>query len=245
MYPRQLQSAEKEILSWLLPDTIPAYKSYITFIQNSHVIGEGRWGEGNLLLDKKLSAIDLTLGMSPVVAYGECTINNSSLSISVHEFNIDEQLEIQFSGVFPIPESPIISNKWCYSYWKPGDLCPATNGPIREIIVKNKAHTVLYALAISPKKKVLWLHHVGSGFNQLIPVTAFYDELLRTKHIRDAALISHPATFFDKINDFTDAEYVTALLAYDKKASRKFDSSDIVIEPEKTKRSLIQKLFTK
>ena len=98
-------------------------------------------------------------------------------------------------------------------------------------------------LAITPKKKVLWLHHISSGFNQLIPVTAFYDELLRTKHIRDANLISHPATFFDRINDFSDAEYIQALLEYNKKASRKFDASDIATETPKKKKSLLQRLF--
>ena len=193
----------------------------------------------------KFSSIDLTLGMSPVVAYGECTINDSLLSISVHELNVDDQIEVQFSGVFPIPYSSEINNKWCYSYWKPGNPCPATGEPVNEIKIKNSSHSILFVLAISQKKKVLWLHHASSGFNQLIPVTAFYDELLRAKHIRDGALISRPATFFGMVNDFTDAEYTKALLEYDKKASRKFDSSDIVIESEKSKKSLFQKLFAK
>ncbi len=245
MYPRQLQFQEKEILLWLLPDNITAYKPYNDFLKSSQVIGEGRWGEGNLLLDKKASSIDLSLGMPPVVAYGECTINESPLSISIHEFNIDDQLEIQFSGAFPISEPQSIRNQWCYSYWKPGDPCPATGGAIREISITNTSHSVVYVLAISPMKKVLWLHHSQTGFNQLIPVTAFYDELLRAKHIRDGALISRPATFFERINEFTDAEYIVALLEYDKKATRKFDSSNIVIESEKIKKSLFQKLFIK
>jgi hypothetical protein len=245
MYPRQLLPQEKELLLWLLPEHISAYFPYKNFVQTSQVIGEGRWGEGNLLLDNKISSIDLTLGMPPVVAYGECTINNSPLSISVHEFNIDEQLEVQFSGVFPIPELPVINSKWSYSYWKPGDPCPATQTKVKEIVIRNSSGSIKYILAISAAKKVLWLHHAGSGFNQLIPVTAFYDELLRAKHIRDGALISHPATFFERVNDFTDAEYITALLEYNKKASRKFDSSDIGIEVVFTKKSLFQKLFKK
>ncbi len=228
-----------------MPEHIPGYKSYCDFLRVSEVIGEGRWGEGNLILDKKHSDIDLTLGMPPVVAYGECTVNSLPLSVSVHEFNIDGQLEVQFSGAFPIPQSPSIGEKWTYSYWHPGDPCPATNTRAKEITIKTNSNSVKYVLAISVAQKVLWLHHEGSGFNQLIPVTGFYDELLRVKHIRDAALISHPATFFEKVNDFTDAEYITALLEYDKKASRKFDSSDIVIESVKAKKSLFQKLFTK
>src|SRR5579872_2445609 len=110
-YPRNLTSEEKEILRWLLPENIPAYKPYNDFLQTSEIIGEGRWGEGDLIFDKKKSTIDLTLGMPPVVAYGECEVNNSHLTISIHEFNIDNQLEVQFSGIFPIPEAEI-KNKW-------------------------------------------------------------------------------------------------------------------------------------
>jgi len=244
-YPRALSSTEKDLLFWLLPEIIPAYKPYRDFLHNSQIIGEGRWGEGNLILNKKPSSIDLTLGMPPVIAYGECQVNDKQLSISVHEFNIDDQLEVQFSGVFPIPESPEIKNKWCYSYWKPGEVCPATSTKVKEVTIKTFSKETKYVLAISPAKKVLWLHHIHSGFNQLMPVTAFYDELLRTKHIRDANLISHPSTFFDRINDFSDAEYIQALLEYDKKASRKFDASGIVIQTEKPKKSIFHKLFGK
>ncbi len=241
-YPRKLTTAEKELLFWLLPENIPAYTTYNNFVQSSQIVGEGRWGEGNLILDKKISSIDLTLGMPPVVAFGECQVNNAQLTISVHELNIDDQLEVQFSGVFPIPDAEI-KNKWCYSYWKPEDPCPATGAPVKEIRLTDESNKVLYVLSISPKKKVLWLHHSTSGFNQLIPVTAFYDELLRTKHIRDAKLISHPATFFEKVNDFSDGQYIKALLEYNKKASRKFDASDIVIEVPKKKKGILQKLF--
>ena len=244
-YPRSLSLKEKELLLWLLPEGDAAYKPYNNFVTSSQVIGEGRWGEGNILLDKKLSSIDLTLGMPPVVAYGECDVNGIKLSISVHDFNIDGQLEVQFSGVYPIPEIAAIENKWCYSYWKSGNVCPATKTTIREINIKDKSSNVLYVLAISKEKKVLWLHHANSGFNQLLPLTTFYDELLRTKHIRDAKLISHPATFFERINDFSDNEYIQALLEYDKKANRKFDTTGIVIETEGSKKSIFKKLFGK
>jgi len=242
-YPRQLTSQESQILSWLLPEHIPAYKPYYDFMQASQIIGEGRWGEGNLILDKKKSSIDPTLSMPPVIAYGECLVEGKQLTNSVHEFNIDDQLEIQFSGLFPIPESLEIKNRWCYSYWKPGDVCPATNTIVKEFVMKNISSDTKYTLAISAAKKVLWLHHSDSGFNQLIPLTPFYDELLRTKHIRDANLISHPATFFEKVDEFSDADCIQALLEYNKKASRKFDASDIVIETAKPKKSIFQKLF--
>jgi len=244
-YPRSLSPEEEALLIRLLPENIPGYKAYNNFLNSSQVIGIGRWGEGNLLLDKTSSPIDLTLGMPPVVAYGECFINNEPLAVSVHELNIDGQLEVQFSGVFPIPSSPNVSDFWCYSYWKSGEPCPATNQKVREVLIKDSQASVKYILAISIAKKVLWLHHATSGFNQLLPLTNFYDELLRTKHIRDAKLISRPASFFGMVDDFTDNEFIKALLEYDKKASRKFDTTGIVIETEKPKKSIFQKLFGK
>jgi hypothetical protein len=243
-YPRKISSKEKELLDWLLPQNIPAYLPYNNFFNSSDIIGVGRWGEGNLLFDKKPSKIDLTLGMPPVIAYGECKFNNIPVSLSVHDFNIDDQLEVQFSGIFPIPDTEI-ENKWCYSYWKPGDLCPATKTPVKEISLKNMSNKDLYVLSISPTKKVLWLHHILSGFNQLIPITAFYDELLRTKHIRDAKLISRPATFFEYVEEFSDNEYRKALLEYNKKASRKFDASEIINETSEKKKTIFQKIFGK
>ncbi len=245
IYPRSLSSQELDLLFRLLPENIPAYKPYHDFIKTSQVIGDGRWGEGNLLIDKIISPIDLTLGMPPVVGYGECLINNLPLAISIHDHNIDGQLEVQFSGVFPIPDSPQITNLWCYSYWKSGDPCPATSQKVREIAIKDTNGSLKYILAISVAKKVLWLHHESSGFNQLLPLTNFYDELLRTKHIRDAKLISHPASFFEMVDDFTDTEYIKALLEYDKKAHRKFDTTGIIIETVKPKKSIFQKLFGK
>lgn len=244
-YPRSLTPIEKDLLSWLLPVNASFYEPYNNFAGSSQAIGEGRWGEGNLLLDKKISSIDLTLGMPPVIAYGECDVNGVKLSFSVHEFNIDDQLEVQFSGIFPIPESASVENKWSYSYWKPGDPCPATGRSVKEIRIPNKSDTVIYVLSISPAKKVLWLHHANSGFNQLLPITQFYDELLRTKHIRDARLISHPSSFFDRIDEFSDDEYIKALLEYDKKASRKFDTTGIATETVKPKKSIFKKLFAK
>lgn len=244
-YPRDLSSIEKEILDWLLPENISAYKPFHDFVKSSQIIGEGRWGEGNLILDKKISSIDLTLGMSQVIAFGECMIGNETLTISVHDLNVDDQLEVQFSGIFPIPENSIITNKWCYSYWKPGDPCPATHTKIREIEIKDKSNSPLYVLAISKAKKVIWLHHAVNGFNQLIPLTAFYDELLRAKHIRDAKLISHPASFFELINDFSDMQFRKALFEYNKNAKHKVDLAEIVIETEQPKKSILQKLFGK
>jgi hypothetical protein len=243
-YPRDLSSIEKEILNWLLPENISAYKPFHDFMQSSQVIGDGRWGEGNLILDKKNSTIDLTLGMSQVIAFGEAMIGNETLTISVHDFNVDDQLEVQFSGIFPIPENSNIANKWCYSYWKTGNPCPATQTKLREITIKDKS-SPLYVLAISKAKKVIWLHHSTSGFNQLIPLTAFYDELLRAKHIRDAKLISHPATFFELVDDFSDTEFRKALFEYNKNAKHKVDLTEIVIETEQPKKSILQKLFGK
>jgi hypothetical protein len=245
-FPRDLTSREAELLYWLLPTEIEAYRPFKVFIDGSIVIGEGRWGEGDLMLAKIESEIDRTLGMSPVIAYGEALVAGSPLTISIHEPNIDDQLEVQFSGTFPLDENSSIENKWCYSYWKPGEACPATGTPLKEIELKNAAGQILFTFAVSKAKRSLWLHHHRSGFNQLIALTGFYDELLRTKNIRDPNLVTRPSTFFDKMEEFTDTEYRQALIDYDERTDKKIDLSEVIVrEAKMKKKSLLNKLFSR
>ncbi|MEI8134319.1 MAG: hypothetical protein WCH46_04460 [bacterium] len=241
-FPRQASETEIELLRWLLPHSSLGYLPYREFITKAQIIGEGRWGEGDLIFDTKLSTIDRTLGMMPVVSYGEFETNQRAFSISIHDFNVDDQLEVQFSGVYPVSGSNI-KMKWCYSYWKSGDKCPATDSEVREVVIQDNSESIIYVLAISPAKKVLWMHSVQTGFNQLIPITSFYDELLRVKHIRDATLISKPSTFFEQVENFTDDDFKKALLEYNKKANHKFDLSNMLQKSTAPKKSILQKIF--
>lgn len=245
MFPRKLTDVERKIIFWLLPEKIQGYRIYREMITRSQVIGEGRWGSGDLMLAEKTRGIDLTLGMSQVVAFGECVIDSSTLTISIHEPNIDDQIEVHFSGLFLLPENLDITKRWTYSYWKPGDICPATGTSVRTIYIERQNKTI-YTLAISKAQRSLWLHHHDSGWNQLIPVTGFYDELLRTKNIRDAALIMNPKTFFEKCDEFSDNEYRTALIEYNNRITHKIVGlEDVVIYKEMKRKPLLARILGK
>ncbi len=244
-FRRPLTHAENEFLLWLLPEEKEGYRIHREFAMRSNVIGEGRWGSGDLMLAQKEDAIDVTLGMSHVVAYGECEIDSTTLTISIHEPNIDDQMEVQFSGVYPLPESPVVTNGWTYSYWKPGSPCPATGQQVKEISVADLDSTI-YTIAISSEKKTMWLHHHRSGWNQLLPVTGFYDELLRTKGIRDAKLVLNPKTFFERLNDFSESDYRLALVEYNNRIGNKIAGLEGVnVMPVPKRKSFMARILDK
>lgn len=245
-YPRALTHVEQELALWILPEETLLYMDYRDAIQNKEVLAQGRWGAGDLLIGSRGSYIDLTLGMSQVVAYGECCIGERTLTMSIHEPNVDELIEVQFSGVYPLPDDIAIDSGWSYSYWKPGMSCPATGGELREVTLINDVDMPVYTLAISRVKHSLWLHHHASGWNQLIPVTMFYDELLRTQHIRDAELIMKPSTFFERVDDFKDFDYLSALREYNKRKGSKYALEGLRIsETREEKKTFFERVLGK
>lgn len=187
--------------------------------------------------------LDLTLGMAPVVAYGECIVGEDQLSLSIHELNADNLIEIQFSGVWPIPDEMTVASGWTYSYWKPGMPCPATNTPVREVRLTDPAGTPLYTLALSPAKRVVWLYHHSNGFNQLIALTGFADEVFRTHKIRDANVVTHPATLLERVDEFSDDDLRHAAIEYNMTSTRRFDATKVAITAKAKEKSLIARLL--
>ncbi|HYM19729.1 MAG TPA: hypothetical protein VEW28_01860 [Candidatus Kapabacteria bacterium] len=244
-FPRSLTNEELNILSWLLPEHSSVYGSLLWNIRSRIVLGEGRWGTGDLVMGSSDMQIDVTLPMTPAIAYGECFVGDETLSVSAHEKNIDDQIEVQFSGVFPISENIDTASGWTYSYWKPGMPCPATGEPVREAALYEASGAIKYTLAISSAKKTIWLHHHASAYNQFIGITAFADELFRTHHIRDADAVMHPASVFTRLSEFTDADLRRALIEYNTFGIRKFDVEGIAREEKVEKKSLLAKLLKK
>ncbi len=242
-FPRSLSTAELEFIRWLLPEHSEVYARTLKTIESEQVIGEGRWGLGDLMIGKNNIEIDRTLSMMPVIAIGDCITNHGSLSISIHEPNLDDMIEIQFSGVFPLPEHMEVISGWTYSYWHPNLPCPSTGEAVREVILQTSANIPRYTIVLSPSNKTLWCYDHSTKFNQLLTVTGFMDELLRTHGIRDAAIVTNPSKMFEELNNFSDNEIRKAFSEYSKSTVRKFDLSDIVIEQSSTKTSLISKLF--
>lgn len=242
-FPRALTASELTLVRWLLPTTCSTYAELLRGIESSVAIGEGRWGLGDLMLGSTDTELDLTLTMAPIVAFGECSVAGETLSINIHELNVDDLIEIQFSGVWPIPENVSTASAWTYSYWKPGMPCPATGGTVREVSLRDNSGDVLYTLAISATKRIVWLHHNKSGYNQSIALTGFADEVFRTHNIRDAKAVTHPVTLFDRLAEFSDDDLRHACMSYNRVAKHKFDASNLVLSPMAKEKSLIARLL--
>jgi hypothetical protein len=246
-YPRELSDFENRALQMLLPLDRDGYKPYYEFLTRAQVIGEGRWGIGDLILAEAPSEIDLTAGMNPVVAYGELTLRQSAtLTVSIHTPE-DRQMEVQFGGDTAAYKPEDILSSWTYSSWKPGDADPGSGATLRTIQFQDKNAKVLYVLAISTFHRSIWVHHVLSSFNQLLPVTGFYEYLIRAKAAEAGRESFRPSGLFQQLNDFTDEELRMGLLHYNDE-NRKFDATAVAREPIVKQGALAQlvgKLFGK
>lgn len=246
-YPRELSAFENHALRLLLPLDRDGYKPYNEFLTRAQVIGEGRWGIGDLILAEEPSPIDLTAGMNPVVAYGELTLRQSpTLTVSIHTPE-DGQMEVQFGGDTVAYKTEDILSYWTYSSWKPGDADPGSDTKLRTIVLQDRNSKVLYVLAISAFHRSIWVHQVRTGFNQLLPVTGFYEYLIRAKAAEAGRESFRPSGLFQQLNDFTDEELRMGLLRYNDE-NRKFDASEVVREITMKPRILAQivgKLFGK
>jgi hypothetical protein len=96
---------------------------------------------------------------------------------------------------------------------------------------------------IDKTKRSIWLHHTGAGFNELLPVTGFVDELLRTHGIRDADRVTQPTKIFESLGEFTDNDLRRAFMEYAMVSQRKFDVADLILEPEAHK-GFLKKIFS-
>jgi hypothetical protein len=79
---------------------------------------------------------------------------------------------------------------------------------------------------------MLWIHHVDTRFNQLIPVTGFYEYLLRYLPPKDRQSLN-ARILFEDLPVLTDDKLRTALLHYNLE-NPKFDASTIVTTPQPT-----------
>jgi hypothetical protein len=215
-FPRELTSVENMLLFSVLPENKSGYNSYRNKINNLVVTGSGRFGGGNFVLGKKGTEPDLSLPSSPVFAIGTNVYKEAMVDITIHE-EIDDEIEydISASSQNSIPETLTEIKKWNYSEWNPGDKAPDDNSDVREIIINDD-----YILAIAPQHKKIWLHEKESGVNFLLPVTNFYNELMRVCNIRDTKIALRPASFFEIHNQFTDDQLILAFFSYNKYLKR-------------------------
>ena len=222
-FPRQLNTIESMLLFSVLPENKSGYNSYRNMINNLVVTGSGRFGGGNFVLGKEGTEPDLSLPSSSVFAIGTNVYEEGTIDITIHE-ELDGEIEFDISprNQNLLPKNLTEIKKWNYSEWNPGNKAPNDNSFVREIIISQDE----YILAVAPAHKKIWLHEYKSGINFLIPLTNFYNELMRINNIKDPSIALNPTSFFENIDKFNDEQLMLAFFSYNRYL-RKFDIQNI------------------
>ncbi len=212
-FPRELTRQEKYLLFSVLPEDKPGYKQYREKINTLLVTGFGRFKNSNLILGKQNTVPDLSYSSAPVFAAGTIKIPGDEIDILINE-EVDDEIEfdltVKNSNI--IPEEINEQERWSYSDWNPGNKSPYDNKDVREVVVSKGE----YILVFAPSQKKIWLHMNGSGVNYLIPLTNYYNELMRSKRINDPRQALNPSLFFQNIDEFSDDELINAFVLYNK-----------------------------
>lgn len=209
-YPRPLRPKERDLLETVLPEYRPGYRRYRELLAAWSVIGEGRRGEGDLILGREGDLPDVTSPLSPVVAYGIVETTHDRFTVTVREETAG-QLDVEIVSLHgqPIPDHFEEKRRWTYSTWRPGENSPATGLPVRQVSVDRER-----TLVIAPQEKRLWIHDKGNGMNLPIPITNFHNELMLQKRIRDPKIALRSDRFFEDHALYPDADLRTAFVAY-------------------------------
>ncbi|RPI73621.1 MAG: hypothetical protein EHM47_05785 [Ignavibacteriales bacterium] len=243
-FPRKLTSLESMLLFSVLPEKKPGYRSYRNKIDSLVVIGSGRFGGGNFILGKENAKPDLSFPSTSVFASGTNIYEEAKFDIIIHE-ELDDEIEYDISSQEKIVEADPASltevKKWNYSEWNPGDKAPGDNSYVREVLITEDK----YILAIAPFHKKIWLHEYGSGVNYLIPVSNFYNELMRVCSIKDTKVALNPSSFFETLNNYKDEELMVTFFSYNRYIKRINIEETIPVNPIVQKKKNLFSIFRK
>jgi hypothetical protein len=211
-FPRPLRPKERELLSSVLPADRPGYRSYRHLVEKLMVIGEGRMGEGNLILGVHGDTPTIAGPIRPVIAYGVVETTRERFMVTVRE-EAERQLDVEIvsdSGS-EIPDHFEEKRRWTYSTWGPGLPSPSTGKPIREVNISGSI-----VLAIDRDEHRLWVHDGETGVNHLLPITNYYNELMLRKQIREPQVALRSMLLFEQLDSYSDGDLRGAFLAYNR-----------------------------
>ncbi len=215
-YPRSLSAREKEWLAWILPPDREGYRVYRDLVAAMHVIGEGRRGEGEIILGMAGAQPDFSAPLPSVFAYGAIETNFGTISVTFREpFENQISVEIVNHRSEKIPDEFEESRRWTYSYWNPGDACPQCQKNVREVSM-HASENERFVLAVCVNDKRLWVYDEASRVNRLVPVTNFYNELMLHKNIRDPKIALDHKRLFTELTSYSDADLTYAFFTYNK-----------------------------
>jgi hypothetical protein len=238
-FPRKLKKIERELLFSILPADKPGYKNYRDKIAEMSVLSSGGVEETSLILGYP-DNIEPGETSSQIYAAGSIIYYEGKIDITINEEK-DNKIEFDIS---PREYEKFINLKkiksWNYSEWIPGQKSPKENLKVREIIIIPKK----YLLAISGEDRKIWLYDFITGINHLIPLSNLYNQLMIQKNIRDPKIALKPNIFFEKMNDYSDADLRNAFLTYNRYL-KKFDIKEERLLPKQlNKKRNFLKLFT-
>ena len=207
---RLLRAKERDLLESVLPVDRPGYRAIRELIEGSVVLGEGRRGEGNLILGRVGEAPDADASLTPVIAYGAVETTQDTYTVTVRE-PLGSQLDIEIVSRHgtEIPDHFEEKRRWSYSHWRPGSPSPSTGRPVREVSIDGKT-----TLVVAVDERRLWIHVADSGMVVPIPVTNFYNEIMLLKGIRDPAVALDSSLLFTEGERFADEDLRAAFIAY-------------------------------
>lgn len=218
-FPRKLNEIENYWLDFLLPDSNKFYREYKEKIKNLFVIGYGRNIPLSLILGQKEDQPITDFPSPQILATGIFEYNFGKVEISIYEF-FEDQLQLDI-----FIQSPVDLNffeldelkkqeirKATFSNWKPGNPYPYDNSPLREVIIQRDQTS----LAISTKHKRIWAYSFSDETIHFIPITNFYQEILKSAQIRDPRIITDINYLYLNLNKFTDEQIINAFINYNK-----------------------------
>jgi hypothetical protein len=233
-YPRPLSARERAWLAWILPAGRPGYERYRTLLADVSVIGQGRRGEGEVILGPSGALPDLNPPLGPVLSYGAIETNFGTISVTLRE-PVDGQisLEIVSHSSERVPDEFEEARRWTYADWNPGDPCPQCGRPVREVPMRASV-SGRFVLAVCSADRRLWVCDEATRVNRLIPVTNFYNEIMLHKNIRDPKVALDSKRFFADLGSYTDTDLAHAFRTYN--ALKTKVHVDGVVEPETAER---------
>ena len=209
-YPRALRTKERELLESVLPVDRAGYRDYRDRITAMEVIAQGRRGEGDLILGSPGQEPDTQSPLPPVIAFGMIETTRGTFTISIREqWQGQINAEIVSERQQEIPDHFEEKRRWTYSSWAPGAASPADGGPVREIPVDPNV-----TLGFGILERRIWVHERSGGMVHLIPITNYYNELMRHKQIRDARVALSSSSFWDDLDRYSADDLRAAFVSY-------------------------------
>lgn len=212
-FPRSASNYEKKILFSVLPSHKKGYKEYRDKIEELSIIGFGRFGINNYMLGPAESKPDLTIPSSPIHAIGGNIFKEGELYITIHEESFG-QIEFDYNVIKGKIEDYDAEPEriWTLSTWEPGENDPQKGSAVREVHLVENSIVLVFAKSINR----IWLYSSERDINYIIPISNYYNELMRVKNIRDPKVALNVKRLFKDLDSYNDDELIQGFLSYNR-----------------------------